>query len=217
VPSKAPTAYVATLFDQHADVFDIMLVDQLGYSVPLQVRQLFIDRKLGPFERMLDIGCGTGLSGEALSDQVSDISGVDVSEGMVEIAHEKDVYGALYVADAVRFLQEWDETGWDLIVATDVLPYLGGVDELFAGISARLAGGGLFVFSTETLPDGALKGRPFMVGPKQRFAHDEAYVRSSLAAHGFDILLLQAIVVRFDEGEPINGHLVLARRATSAD
>jgi predicted TPR repeat methyltransferase len=211
VPPKAPDAYVATLFDQHADVFDVMLVEQLGYSVPLQVRQLMIDRGLGPFRRMLDLGCGTGLSGEALRDQAAHITGVDVSEGMVEVAHDKEVYETLYVAEAARFLQNSEDAAWDLIVATDVLPYLGGVDELFAGAAARLAAGGLLVFSTETLPDRTFAGRSFMVGPKQRFAHCESYVLSSLAEHGLECLLMQSIVVRYDEGEPVHGHLVLAQ------
>ena len=81
------------------------------------------------------------------------------------------------------------------------------------GAAARLAKGGLFVFSTETLPAEALAGRSFMVGPKQRFAHGESYILAGLAGHGFECLLMQPIVVRFDEGEPIHGHLVLAQRA----
>ena len=33
-PERAPDAYVATLFDQNAEHFDDMLVEQLGYAVP---------------------------------------------------------------------------------------------------------------------------------------------------------------------------------------
>lgn len=212
VPAKAPDAYVATLFDQHADVFDVMLVERLGYSVPLQVRQLLLDRDLGPFERMLDLGCGTGLSGEGLRDRVQHITGVDISENMVEAAHEKEVYDTLYVAEAVHFLQGTQDPDWDLVVATDVLPYLGDVDDLFSGVAARLADGGLFVFSSETLPEDSLKGRHFTVGPKQRFAHDGGYLRERLGHFGCDCLLLQPIIVRYDEGEPIAGHLVVARK-----
>lgn len=217
VPAKAPDAYVATLFDQHADVFDVMLVERLGYSVPLQLRQIFLDRELGPFGRMLDLGCGTGLSGEALRDRAKHITGVDISENMVEIAHDKDVYDALYVAEAVKFLNDTEDGHWDLIVATDVLPYLGDVDELFSGAAARLSAGGLFAFSTETLPAEMLGGSPFTVGPKQRFAHAEAYVRERLGFHGFDCLLMAPIVVRYDEGEAIGGHLVVARRLNPGD
>ncbi len=43
VPLKAPDAYVSTLFDQHAEMFDTILVDQLGYDVPLQLREMLLD------------------------------------------------------------------------------------------------------------------------------------------------------------------------------
>ena len=36
-PDRAPDAYVATLFDQNAANFDDMLVEQLGYAVPMLV------------------------------------------------------------------------------------------------------------------------------------------------------------------------------------
>ena len=58
-PDKAPDAYVATLFDQHADVFEDVLVEQLDYHVPMLVRQRLQALKLGPFARVLDLGCGT--------------------------------------------------------------------------------------------------------------------------------------------------------------
>ncbi len=44
----------------HADVFDNVLVDQLHYCVPLLVRQRIQALGLGPFKRVLDLGCGTG-------------------------------------------------------------------------------------------------------------------------------------------------------------
>ncbi len=210
-PAKAPDAYVATLFDQHADIFDMMLVDQLGYSVPLQLRQVMIDMDLGPFERMLDLGCGTGLSGEALRDRTVHASGVDVSENMVEIAHDKEVYEALYVGEAIRFLNDHAEEPWDLVVATDVLPYLGAVEDLFDGVAARITDDGLFCFSTETQPEAMLDGRDFIVGPKQRFAHAADYIRSALVERAFECLVFAPIIVRYDEGEAINGFLVLAQ------
>jgi predicted TPR repeat methyltransferase len=38
-----PEAYVTTLFDQHAEVFDKVLVEDLGYHVPLLLRQRLIE------------------------------------------------------------------------------------------------------------------------------------------------------------------------------
>ncbi|ASY63254.1 3-demethylubiquinone-9 3-methyltransferase [Sinorhizobium sojae CCBAU 05684] len=210
-PVKAPDAYVATLFDQHADVFDNVLVDQLDYCVPLLVRQRIQALELAPFKRVLDLGCGTGLTGGALRDMAEDITGVDLSENMVEIAHEKDLYETLYVAEAVDFLDDNDDEPFDLIVATDVLPYMGALEAFFFGAVDNLVPGGLLIFSSETLPETDFAGRSYMVGPHQRFAHSEAYLRDRLAATGFEIAEVGDITVRMEEGAPIAGHLVIAR------
>ncbi|WP_439627274.1 methyltransferase [Shinella sp.] len=210
-PEKAPDAYVTTLFDQHAEVFDNVLVEQLGYCVPLLVRQRFHALGLGPFKRVLDLGCGTGLTGGALRDMAEDITGVDLSENMVEIAHDKELYETLYVAEAIDFLEDNDDEPFDLITATDVLPYLGALEPLFFGVGENLVAGGHFIFSSETLPEETFAGRPFMVGPHQRFAHGAGYVRQRLDETGFDLVEMTDITVRMEEGEPIPGHLVLAK------
>ncbi len=214
-PDKAPAPYVATLFDQHADIFDEVLVEQLGYAVPMMVRQILQARGLGPFDRLLDLGCGTGLTGSALEDMVDDATGVDLSERMIEIALERNVYDTLYVDEAISFLEEIEDDPWDLVTATDMLPYLGDLKPLFSGVAGKLVGNGIFVFSSETLPAEALAGRPYKVGPHQRFAHDEAYIRSTLDMTGLDLLDLRNITVRMENGTPAPGHLIIARRRTS--
>ena len=210
-PSKAPDAYVETLFDQHAEAFEDILVEQLGYAVPMMVRQRLQTLNLGPFKRLLDLGCGTGLTGEALRDMADDITGIDISENMVEIAHEKDLYETLYVAEAEDFLEDNDDEPFDIITATDVLPYLGALEPLFFGAAENLNAGGLLIFSSETLPEGTLAGRPYMVGPHQRFAHAENYIRERLAATGFEVLEVTDINVRMQDGNPTPGHLVIAK------
>jgi len=45
---------------------------------------------------VLDLGCGTGLVGQALIDnKFEKITGVDCSEGMLQEAEKKDVYTVL--------------------------------------------------------------------------------------------------------------------------
>ncbi|MBB6179480.1 class I SAM-dependent DNA methyltransferase [Pseudorhizobium flavum] len=208
-PPKAPDAYVETLFDQHAESFEDILVEQLGYAVPVLVRQRLQELNLGPFKRMLDLGCGTGLTGGTLRDMVDDITGIDISENMVEIAHEKDLYETLYVAEVEDFLEDNDDEPFDLITATDVLPYLGALEPLFFGAAENMVPGGIFIFSSETLP--ASDGRSYIVGPHQRFLHSEAYIRTRLAETGFDLVEITEINVRMQDGQPSPGHLVIAR------
>ena len=208
-PPRAPDAYVETLFDQHAESFEDILVEQLGYAVPVMVRQRLQELKLGPFKRMLDLGCGTGLTGGTLRDMVDDITGIDISENMVEIAHEKDLYETLYVAEVEDFLEDNDDEPFDLITATDVLPYLGALEPLFFGAAENMLPGGIFVFSSEALPEG--DGRTYIVGPHQRFLHAEDYIRGRLADTGFELIEIGEINVRMQDGQPSPGHLVIAR------
>jgi predicted TPR repeat methyltransferase len=212
-PPKAPDAYVETLFDQHAEAFEDILVEQLGYTVPMMVRQRLQALGLGPFKRLLDLGCGTGLTGGALRDVVDDMTGIDISEKMVEIAHEKDLYETLYVAELEDFLEDNDDEPFDLVTATDVLPYLGALEPLFFGAAENMTAGGIFVFSSETAPDDLMGGRPFMVGPHQRFVHAEAYVRERLTATGFELVEISDINVRMQDGNPSPGHLVVAKKS----
>ena len=208
-PPRASDAYVETLFDQHAESFEDILVEQLGYAVPVQVRQRLQALGLGPFKRMLDLGCGTGLTGGTLRDIVDDITGIDISENMVEIAHEKELYETLYVAEVEDFLEDNDDEPFDLITATDVLPYIGAIEPLFFGAAENMVAGGLFIFSSESLPDG--DERSYAVGPHQRFVHSPAYIRARLADCGFDLVEMGEINVRMQDGEPSPGHLVITR------
>jgi Predicted methyltransferase (contains TPR repeat) len=64
----------------------------------------------------------------------------------------------------------------------------------------------------ETAAPEAFGGRAWTVGPKRRYAHDPDTVRAALTAAGLGEIACETIVVRHDEGEPVPGRLVLARR-----
>lgn len=212
VPDKAPDAYVATLFDQCAETFDEMLVEQLGYHVPMMLRERLPQVASGRYPRLLDLGCGTGLTGVSLADMADDITGVDLAENMLEQADERGVYTDLYIGEAVDFLEGTDEPAWDLVTATDVLPYLGALESFFAGAVRCLAPGGVLAVSTETLPLEVMAGRDYIVGPKHRFAHAESYLRRLMAASGLETLDCAPITVRYDNGAPVTGLLLIVRR-----
>ncbi len=48
---------------------------------------------------LLDIGCGSGLSGEILDDEGHVWVGLDISPSMLEVALEREVEGDLFLQD----------------------------------------------------------------------------------------------------------------------
>lgn len=218
-PSKAPDAYVATLFDQHAEDFDDILTGQLQYAVPMQAAEILSRFAPGPYQRMLDLGCGTGLSGMMLMDMCVHATGVDLSENMIDKADERACYDELFVNEAVHFLQEWEKRQnpshlpFDLLAATDVLPYIGALEPLFDGLGSNSASGARLVFSAETMPDAEMEDDDWHITPNHRFAHSKAYLTAMCERAGFsDITHFQDITVRLEQGEPIPGYLVIAQR-----
>lgn len=84
-------------YDNWADSYDGDLEDQ-EYVTPSRVAAALADfvPEADRDQPVLDFGCGTGLSGEALSKAgFTQLHGADVSEGMLEKAKEKGVYAQL--------------------------------------------------------------------------------------------------------------------------
>lgn len=48
---------------------------------------------------LLDIGCGSGLSGEILSEEGHEWVGVDISPSMLEVALERETEGDIMLGD----------------------------------------------------------------------------------------------------------------------
>jgi len=99
---------------------------------------------------VLDLGCGTGLAGAWLKDYAKLLVGVDLSEKMVTIARKKMLYQELDVMSIATYLQQCTRT-FDLVVAADVLSYVGDLTETFALAAPVLRAGGHFVFTVEAL------------------------------------------------------------------
>ncbi|WP_068311641.1 methyltransferase [Polycladidibacter hongkongensis] len=211
-PAKAPDAYVKTLFNQHAEVFDLVLVEQLGYAVPLMLRDAINKLGLSTFSRMLDLGCGTGLTAEAFEDATEFRCGVDLSDTMIEVCDDKELFDELYVSEVVNFLKHKKAEGWDLITATDVLPYMGELEEFFSLAETSLKPGGHFCFSSETLFDVHHQSPDYSVGQYHRFAHSTPYITSLLSKLRLETLYCEPITVRYEQGQPVPGHMFIYQK-----
>ena len=136
--------YVRALFDDYAPRFERHLVRALGYCGPdliANALQRACSRRFREFRfaRAVDLGCGTGLMGEALSGAVEHLDGVDLSPRMLAQASKTRLYDSLHEMDAATFLRGLPDGGCDLVLAADVLPYMAALDDLFRETSRALA------------------------------------------------------------------------------
>ncbi|MBL6456538.1 tetratricopeptide repeat protein [Belnapia sp. T6] len=207
-PDRAPAAYVRDLFDQFAPRFEAELTGRLAYATPALLARLLEESGTPPRRalRVLDLGCGTGLSGAALAPFARRLEGLDLSPRMLAEARRRGLYDALHEADLLDWLPG-RPAGFELIAAADVLNYLGDLGPALRAIAGALAPGGLALFSVE-----AGEGAPFALGEAMRYRHDPAHVAALAAEAGLAPVARREAALRTERGVPVAGALFVLSR-----
>ncbi len=87
------------LYDQWAGSYDEELINN-GYASPQRTAHALAEVVKDKNLPLLDIGCGTGYSGELLHQYgFSQLFGSDFSQAMLDAAAQKELYKKLYLAD----------------------------------------------------------------------------------------------------------------------
>jgi len=201
-----PADYIRDMFDNYSQRYDISLVTELEYTAPAIMREK-IDQVINvpPHSATgLDLGCGTGLSGLAFSSLCKTFTGVDISPKMVDIASGKKIYSSLYVAEILEYLQVCPER-YSLIVAADVLGYIGKLDEIFTTLLRVAQPGACFCFSTENSDDG-----DYILRKSGRFAHAPGYIETLCDSTGWSLIAQNPLNLRREKGDWIAGYVYIA-------
>ncbi|MDG4650345.1 methyltransferase domain-containing protein [Roseibacterium sp. SDUM158017] len=132
---------VRAYYDAWAGTYDAELA-QSGYATPSRCAEALAATGLAPEARLLDMGCGTGLSGAAFADAgFTTIDGCDLSQGMLTVARERGVYRGLHLPE------DLPPHLYDAVAAVGVIGAGAGPPDLLDTCLAHLRPGGLMVFS----------------------------------------------------------------------
>ena len=208
--------FSGALFDGYAERFDSHLVGKLQYEGPALLKQALVRhcaQASRPFQfgTALDLGCGTGLMGEAIRAEARFLAGCDLSPRMIAKAQAKKradgspLYDKLATADLTAFLASRPDASADLVVSTDVFIYLGDLAPSFHQSARVLKTGGLLAFTVQSH-----QGAGIIVGRDRRFAHAEGWIREALSQARLRPMLVEPQSVRMDRGEPVPGLIVIA-------
>jgi predicted TPR repeat methyltransferase len=239
--------YVSTLFDGYADRFDKELCGKLEYKGHEQVINALMrvlndvadrDKVTIPIETplqslslnsrkeysVLDIGCGTGLCGFLLRKLMpyANISGVDLSQRILEKSVQRECYNNLVLGDALQYLNTCNSLSMDSIIAADVFIYIGGLNKIFEAIYKVLRlKDSYLIFTVEELDqplasvlnnlnfafngssDSDLAEGGVMLLSSGRFGHSEKYILKLADQTGFIVLSARKEVIRMQSNIPV--------------
>ncbi len=168
-----PKNYLINYFNDYAETFEKHLINDLHYSLP-KVFSNIINDKYGinySFKRILDLGCGTGLCGNQIKNKYQSLTGIDISLDMLKKAKEKSIYSELQCCDIVYFLTKTIEK-YELIIAGDVLIYIGNLSEVFRLCSNVMIENSRFIFSIEVE-----KTKNYSAKLTGRYSHNYNYIK----------------------------------------
>jgi predicted TPR repeat methyltransferase len=212
-----PRDYLIPLFDGYADRFDAHLFQTLRYLGPQMLAEIVgevpgTELRPPPWD-VLDLGCGTGMTGVPFRKAARTITGVDLSSRMLEHAARRvmpdgrRVYDTLLECDLVAALASG--AGYDLILAADVFIYVGDLREVFTSVRSALRLGGLFTFTIEVW-DGS---EDYRLLPTRRYAQSPAYIVNLARESGLQVVRQRESTLRLGEGlEPVSGMVFLLRQ-----
>ena len=128
------------------------------YVTPRRCADMLMKYCANPRIKVLDLGCGTGLSGEALHARgFHQIDGLDLSSEMLTLAKEKAIYSKL-INDDLNTLVKLDQIYNGMIGAGVISPGHANPETINVALSL-LQSPGVFVFS---LNDHALADSAFI-------------------------------------------------------
>ena len=224
--AEEDAAYARAVFDDYASFYDDHMVNTLGYSLPDIMATMLLSASEDDsttsetrFAEILDLGCGTGLSGEPLREHTHKMIGVDVSDAMAEKARSRRcstssrlIYDDVQVTDLVSFLRGYDDGEnndggvMSALVAMDTLNYLGSLDAFFDAASdfvARTRRQRAFAaISVEDCADDEDESGA-QLDRTGRYLHGANYVRGTASKAGWRVVDERVIVGRRERGKDV--------------
>jgi predicted TPR repeat methyltransferase len=135
---------VADRYDGWAPSYDEDLA-AWSYQAPATVADIVLTRQPSAGS-LLDVGCGTGLVGQALRARgfAGRILGLDISQESLEVARRNGAYDALDPADLQQRLPR-DDDSVDALVCVGVMTYLPDVEAVWREFARVVRSRGLIV------------------------------------------------------------------------
>lgn len=204
---KLGNSYARHLFNDYAPRFEESLA-RLDYQIPQRMAVL-LRPYLRSSQRIIDLGCGTGLMAPYLKPHAAELVGVDIAEKMLAVAAQRKLYDRLEATDMVAALRGQ----WDVITAADAVVYIGDLLPFMQAAVKTLSTGGVLAISVEV--NGLEQG--YILQESRRHAHSLSYITAITHTCGLQVSGYHEVIVRQDRGQPVKGAILIISPTIEAD
>lgn len=163
---------------------------------------------VNPYERLLDIGIGTGLGSQAFARAGLEIFGIDGSVEMLNICRSKGFVKELKFFNLQDGSLPYSDGFFDHIISCGVLHFFDDLKPLFEEVSRVMKPEGIFAFTTllqvsggEEQAEGYSENSAFEAGATV-FLHSNRYIEELLQHHGFEKIKDLKFLASSGMGEP---------------
>ena len=192
-------SYNQLLFDNFAATYEQTLKN-IQYNVVDKIAELYAPLK----GKILDLGCGTGLAAQKLKTAGNTFIGVDISENMLNLAQQKNIYADLQQADILDYLHNLP-ADFACIIAADVFCYFGDLRPIFSAcFPTRL------IFSLETNSN----IEKYTIQANGRYQHNPKYIRQILQNLGYTQITQHNLVLRRENAKDVAGCIISAEQSS---
>jgi ubiquinone/menaquinone biosynthesis C-methylase UbiE len=144
--------------DKLSGVYDkVSHKPEFNWQAPDEVNKLLLPIcKLG--YKVLDVGIGTGQSTEKLYQIGCKITGIDISQKMLDVTCKKFPDWHLYKADIEKEFPVLEKESFDIIIATGIFEFVVNLEKVIRKVYKLLKPTGIFCFTFEEyLPEHKLQ------------------------------------------------------------
>jgi len=157
---------------------------------------------LRPGERLLDVGIGTGLSAAPFAKAGLVISGIDVSQKMLNICQDKAIAADLKLFDVSTGPWPYPEAAFDHVVCCGVLHFFEDLGLVFSEAGRVMRAEGVFGFTTKVAPAGIAGVYLEVIGGTPIFSHEPKRLDQLIVDNGFETLKMTRGLVGNERDQP---------------
>lgn len=131
-----------------ATEFDKRYTSSVAFSERFAVWTSLFERYISSSDRVLDMGCGSGIFSHYLASKGCLVTGIDGSPAMIRLCRQKLPAASVHFeVQALPLVNTTDYGGQDVLIASSVFEYIPDLPVLLQQVKSLLKTNGLFMVS----------------------------------------------------------------------